>query len=312
MRGLKILIVGAGATGGAYGARLLDAGRDVTFLVRERRAQQLQRDGLRFRDPEGERRYDVRAITAVDDAYDLVVVAVKAPALPAVIEQIRPAVGPATRILPLLNGMRHIDQLADAYPGHAIGGLVKIIGTIDDTGTVLQMTPMSAMIIGALDGSTLPDDVRTVFDVPGVKLAVVDDILDRLWEKWAFIASAGVVTCLFRGEVGDIIAAGGEPLVLQAIAEAESVAAAAGHPVSDETHAQGVQTLTAAGSRFTSSLYRDLQQGDPQEAEHILGDLAERARTHGVATPLLDATVVQVRAHEQARLRREREAESAV
>lgn len=308
---MKILIVGAGATGGAYGARLIDAGRDVTFLVRERRAQQLLRDGLRFRDPHGEYRHDVRAITAVDGTYDLIVVAVKAPALPAVLEQIRPAVGADTRILPLLNGMRHIDDLTDAFPGQVIGGLVKIIGTIDDTGTVLQMTRLSAMTIGALDGHELPSDVTKVFDVPGVTLSVVDDIMDRLWEKWAFIVSAGVVTCLFRGEVGDIIAAGGEPLVRQAIAEAESVAAAAGHPVSDESRAQGVQTLTAHGSRFTSSLYRDLQQGDPQEAEHLLGDLAERARTYGVATPLLDATVVQVRAHAQARIRREREGASA-
>ena len=85
---MKILIVGAGATGGAYGARLLEAGRDVTFLVRQHRAQQLRAEGLRFRDPHGETRYDVRAITEVDGTYDVIVVAVKAPALPAVLEQI--------------------------------------------------------------------------------------------------------------------------------------------------------------------------------------------------------------------------------
>ena len=167
----------------------------------------------------------------------------------------------------------------------------------------MQKTSMSAMTIGALDGRELPADVQGVFDVPGVSLAVVDDVLARLWEKWAFIASAGVVTCLFRGEVGDIIAAGGEALVLQAIAEAESVAAAAGHPVGEESHAQGVELLTAPGSPFTSSLYRDLQHGDPQEAEHILGDLADRARSFGVSTPLLDATVVQLRTHGRARVR---------
>lgn len=300
---MKILIVGAGATGGAFGARLLQAGRDVTFLVRERRAEVLRSEGLRFRDPEGEHQHHVNAITAVDGTYDLVVVAVKAPALPAIIEQIRPAVHAKTLILPLLNGMRHIDQLAAAYPGQAIGGIVKIVGTIDGSGAVVQKTSMSAMTIGALDGRELPADVQGVFDVPGVSLAVVDDVLARLWEKWAFIASAGVVTCLFRGEVGDIIAAGGEALVLQAIAEAESVAAAAGHPVGEESHAQGVELLTAPGSPFTSSLYRDLQHGDPQEAEHILGDLADRARSFGVSTPLLDATVVQLRTHERARVR---------
>ncbi|SLM89221.1 ketopantoate reductase family protein [Brevibacterium yomogidense] len=300
---MKILVVGAGATGGAFGARLIQAGRDVTFLVRERRAEVLRAEGLRFRDPEGERQYRVNAITAVDGPYDLVVVAVKAPALPAIIEQIRPAVHAETVILPLLNGMRHIDQLADAYPGRTIGGIVKIVGTIDDSGAVVQKTPMSAMTIGALDGRELPASVQSVFDVPGVTLSVVDDVLTRMWEKWAFIASAGVVTCLFRGVVGDIIAAGGEQLVLRAIAETESVAAAAGHPVGEESHAQGVELLTAAGSPFTSSLYRDLQHGDPQEAEHILGDLSARAASYGVPTPLLDAAVLQLRTHDRARAR---------
>ena len=300
---MKILIVGAGATGGAYGARLLEAGRDVTFLVRQRRAQQLRAEGLRFRDPHGETRYDVRAITEVDGTYDVIVVAVKAPALPAVLEQIRPAVGEDTTIVPLLNGMRHIDDLSEAFPDRVVGGIVKIIGTIDETGTVVQLTRMCAMILGPLDDRELPAGLAEAFDVPGVTLTVDDSIVDRLWEKWSFIVSAGVVTCLFRGEVGDVIAGGGEPQVLQAIAEAESVAAAAGHPVNELSHDQGVQTLTTPGSRFTSSLYRDLQQGDPQEAEHLLGDMAERARSFGLDTPLLDATLVQVRAHQHARTR---------
>lgn len=199
--------------------------------------------------------------------------------------------------------MRHIDQLEAAFPGRTIGGIVKIVGTIDESGAVVQKTSMSAMTIGALDSGELPAAVRGVFDVPGVTLSVVDDVLARMWEKWAFIASAGIVTCLFRGEVRDIIAAGGEGLVHQAIAEAESVAAAAGYPVGEAAHAQGVGLLTEAGSPFTSSLYRDLQQGDPQEAEHIVGDLSERAASLGVATPLLDATVLQLRTHERARAR---------
>lgn len=300
---MRILVVGAGATGGAFGARLLQAGRDVTFLVRDRRADVLRTEGLRFRDPEGEREYRVDAITKIDGAYDLVVVAVKAPALLAVIEQIRPAVHAETVILPLLNGMRHIDQLDEAYPGRTIGGIVKIVGTIDETGAVVQKTPLCALTIGSLDGRALPADVQSALDVPGITLSVVDDVISRMWEKWSFIASAGVVTCLFRGVVGDIIAAGGEELALRAIAETELVAAAAGHPVGEDSHAHGVELLTAAGSPFTSSLYRDLQQGDPQEAEHILGDLSARAASCGVPAPLLDAAVLQLRTHERARAR---------
>ncbi|MCZ9345444.1 oxidoreductase, partial [Streptomyces sp. TRM76130] len=106
-----------------------------------------------------------------------------------------------------------------------------------------------------------------------------------------FIAAAGVVTCLLRNDVGSILAAGGEGHIRQAVAETEAVARAAGHPVGEASHAQSLGLLTEPGSSFTSSLYRDLQRGEAQEAEHILGALAARADALGVETPLLDLTL---------------------
>lgn len=132
--------------------------------------------------------------------------------------------------------------------------------------------------------------------MPGVDFSVVDDIMGALWDKWAFIAAAGIVNCLFRAPVGRIMEAGGQSKILDAISETEAVAAAAGHPVSDAAHAQAVGILTEPGSAFTSSLYRDLSAGLPSEAEHILGDLARRARELNVPTPLLDLTLIQIRA----------------
>lgn len=301
----RILVVGAGATGGALGARLAEAGRDVTFLVRERRAAQLAADGLRHRTPDGESTRQVRALTTLDgeDPFDLVVVTVKAPGIPAVLETIRPAVGPRTRIVPLLNGMAHLDPLEEAFGGQVLGGIVKIVATLDDQATVVQMTPLFTVTIGGLHGDAVPQELVEALDVDGVDLQVVDDVVDRLWEKWAFIAASGVVCCLFRGCVGDILAAGGETLVTQAIEECEQVAAAAGHPVSDEGHGLSTGMLLEPGSAFTSSLYRDLQHGDPQEAEHIIGRLSGQAHELGVATPLLDATALQLRTHHQALLR---------
>ncbi|GAB3277328.1 ketopantoate reductase family protein [Sinomonas notoginsengisoli] len=299
---MKILIIGAGATGGAYGTRLIEAGRDVTFLVRQHRAEALARDGLTLQAPDGRHTHKVHAVTAIQpgDHYDLIIVAVKAPALAGVLATAAPAIGPGTMILPFLNGMDHLDALEEAYPGQVLGGLVKIVATLDGSGTVLQMTPMSTMTVGPLHGTPLPEEVREALDVPGIRLTVDDEIETRLWEKWAFIASAGVITCLFRGTIGDILAAGGEEHILRAIAETEDVARAAGHPVSAKSHAQSLDLLTEPGSGFTSSLYRDLQNGDPVEAEHIVGGLAARARTLGVATPLLDAALLQLRTHRQA------------
>lgn len=294
---MRILIVGAGATGGSFGAKLIEAGRDVTFLVRERRAERLKAEGLRFADPQGERSLAVNAVTAIAkaDHYDLVIVALKAPELEPAIEQLAPAVGPETRILPLLNGMDHLRTLEDSFPGKVLGGLVQIVATVEETGLVRQMTSLSTMTVGALDGGNLNPVIVRALDVPGVELATSTDIIGRMWAKWAFIAAAGIACCLFRAPVGRILEAGGRPVVESIIAETESVATAAGYRVSEQDHGVSTSILTEEGSGFTSSLYRDLQHGHPVEAEHILGALAERARALDIATPLLDLVLIQIR-----------------
>ncbi|WP_051441736.1 ketopantoate reductase family protein [Arthrobacter sp. H14] len=296
---MRVLIVGAGATGGAFGIRLQEAGKDITYLVRTERQRLLQRDGLRFLAPDGDRTHAVTAVTSITegDHYDLVVIAVKAPALKGILETVRPAIGDKTLILPFLNGLDHIDLLEDVYPGQVIGGLVKIVAMVDEAGAIRQMAPLSTMTVGALTGDPLPDSLKETLDVPGMPPPITNTVMQQLWEKWAFISAAGAITCLLRNNVGAILEAGGGPQILQAIAETENVAAAAGYPVSEPGHQQSLNMLTAPGSTFTSSLYRDLQSGQAVEAEHLLGSLAARARTLNVDTPFLDLAVAQVRAH---------------
>lgn len=295
---MRILIVGAGATGGAFGTLLQEADRDVTYLVRENRAAVLRRDGLRFVSPDGDRTHTVATITTADSAepFDLVILAVKATALDQAIVDLAHFVGPNTRILPILNGMAHVDRVAEAFPGQAVGAMVHIVATLDGA-TVRQLTPLAKLTIGALPQATMPEDIAAELRVPGIDLTVSDDIMGALWEKWAFIAAAGVITCLFRGPVGRILAAGGHDKIMDAITELETVAEAAGHPVSPQSHEQSVGLLTEPESSFTSSLYRDLVAGNAHEGEHILSDMARQARRIGVPTPLLDLTLIQVRSN---------------
>lgn len=295
---MRMLIVGAGATGGAFGTLLQEAGRDVTYLVRDVRATVLQRDGLRFVSPDADRTYPVQSITVDDPAesFDLVILAVKATALEGALEDLQRFVGPRTYILPILNGMAHIDRVAMMFPDQVMGAMVHIVATLDG-GTVRQMTPLARMTIGPLSAGAMPEEVEHTLRVPGLELQVSDDIMGALWEKWAFIAAAGVITCLFRASVGKVLEAGGHDQILDAIAEVEAVAAAAGHPVSDPSHQQSVGLLTEPESAFTSSLYRDLTAGNPHEGEHILGDMARQARRLGAFTPLLDLTLIQLRSN---------------
>lgn len=293
---MRILIVGAGGTGGAFGTRLQEAGRDVTYLVRARRAESLRRDGLRFVSPDGDRTHPVQTLLAREHSasFDLVLITVKAAGLESAVADVTSYVGPDAWVLPILNGMAHMERLEQEFPGRVLGGLAKIVGTLDGD-TVRQMTALSTLTVRALGGASVPASILDALDVPGIELSVSHDVIGALWEKWAFIAAAGVVTCLFRGPVGKIIDAGGLSKITEAIRELEAVAAAAGHPVSDAAHAQSLALLTELGSGFTSSLYRDVVAGLPTEAEHILGDLARRAHELGVATPLLDLTLIQIR-----------------
>ena len=294
---MRILVVGAGATGGAFGTLLQEADRDVTYLVRPRKQEALRRDGLRFVSPTADRTHQVQTITATDGpaAFDLVLVTVKATAFDGVLGELRPFVGPATSIIPILNGMAHVDRLEQQHPGQVLGGLARIVATLDGD-VIRQQVPLTSLTVGGLNGNSVPPAVSEALDVPGIGFSVADDISGALWDKWAFIAAAGIINCLFRAPVGRILEAAGESRILEAISETEAVAAAAGHPVSEAGHAQAVGILTEPGSAFTSSLYRDLSAGIPSEAEHILGDLARRASSLNVPTPLLDLTLIQIRA----------------
>mgnify|MGYP003450362152 FL=1 len=259
--------------------------------------------GITLRAPDGTHTVTAATVTAheINDTYDLIIITVKARALAAVVDDIAPAVGATTTIVPFLNGMLHIDSLEARYPGRVAGGIIKIVASLDERGGAIQANGMADVIVGPLGQTPLPAAIGAALDVPGLASRTSDDATQDLWEKWAFIAATGVITCLFTNSVGAVRAAGGLAYITDAIAETVAVAAAAGHPPREESVAWTTTVLTEEGSPLTSSLFRDLTAGLPTEGEQILGDLAERARRLGVSTPLLDLAVVRVRAAELSR-----------
>lgn len=299
---MSILIVGAGATGGYFGGRLTQARRDVTFLVRQHHAETLRQRGLRIVSPGGTDIITPRLITAehLSTVMDTVLVTVKAAGLNTVINEIRPAIGPETMIVPVLNGMRHLTALNDAFGSQRVLGGVALLATqLDDKGDIRQLNDSVSLLIGAQDRQRTAAAKRTrdMLSGAGFSVALSDDIVAAMWHKWTFIAAAGALTCLLRGTVGEIAAADGDAVARSVIEEANSIARAAGYPVRDREAKQTLMTLTAAGSPFTSSMYRDLQQGRPVEVETILGDLIAEGRRAGLRTPLLEAATVALRVY---------------
>ncbi|MFI8912706.1 ketopantoate reductase family protein [Streptomyces sp. NPDC053513] len=301
---MKILVVGAGATGGYFGALLARAGEDVTFLVRPARAAALRERGLRVVGREEEWRVEPRLVTADElrEPYDLVLLSVKSTGLDRAIEDVAPAVGPDTAVVPLLNGLAHVDALNARFGASAVlGGVAKVVTVLDDSGDIRRLAPLAHLAFGEQDGtvSARVERIRKVLDGAGIDAPVPADVLTAMWHKWVFITTFGAVTSLMRGTVGEVYDAPGGPALGPALLdEAAAVAAAAGHPVPEEERAATLAVVSASGSPMVPSLYRDLAAGRPTEVEHLFGDLTARARALGVATPLLDLATLHLRVHQ--------------
>jgi 2-dehydropantoate 2-reductase len=303
---MTILVTGAGATGGYFGARLALAGRDVEFLVRPRRADQLHQRGLRITWPDAGSEMEVARprlllAGALTRPADIVLLSVKAPALDQAVADFAPAVGPQTLIIPFLNGMAHLDMLNERFGDSAVlGGVVVIIATANDDGDIVVLAPGASLTIGSQDG-TRSTRLQAAYDQlsgAGFDVSISDEIIARMWQKWVFIATVGALTCLMRGTVGDIVAVpGGRELGPAILAEAASVSAAAGYPVPEAVTADTARRITQDGSTATSSMSRDVAAGRPAEAEAILADLACRGNQLGIATPLLDLATMQLRVY---------------
>lgn len=308
---MRILVVGAGATGGFFGGRLAQAGRDVTFLVRGRRAEQLRRNGLQICSPYGDATVQPKLVSAEDlrgnpQAFDLILVAVKAYSLEAAIEDFAPEVCPETAILPMLNGLRQLDML-DARFGkeRVLGGSCRVVGDLDPQGCVVQMSQLGDLTYGERSGERTPRIERIDRELSGAAFDTIlaPDVLAAMWQKWYVLASMNIICILARGTIGEVTAAkGGVEHAHAAVEECVAIATANGYPPAPKSLAAHIGRMTVANSTLTSSMYRDLTKGAPVEADHVLGDLLARGETHGVDAPLLRAAYVQLKIYEQNRV----------
>jgi 2-dehydropantoate 2-reductase len=293
---MRMLVVGAGSTGGFFGTRLVQAGRDVTFLVRPERAAKLREGGLRLKSPYGDAVVQPKLVTAgeIDGKYEAVLLTVKSFALEAALEDFAPAVGEGTIILPVLNGMRHMDRLAARFGRNAVGGCAaRVAAVLDKEGCIVQLAPFQDIAYGEMDGgrSSRIMAVDEFMRGASFEARLSANIAREMWEKWALLATLGGVTCLMRGSLGEIEASpGGAEFLMRFFEEVASVIGAVGMRLEPAFLAQ-TRTMLAAtkGSSLTSSLYRDLLAQHPIEADQIVGDLLARARGASLSTPLLAA-----------------------
>jgi 2-dehydropantoate 2-reductase len=300
-------VIGAGAVGGYFGGRLHEAGRDVSFLVHSPQAETLRAHGLRIVSPFGDAMIRPRLVLAheISGPYDLILLCVKAYSLDAAMNDFAGAVGASTMILPLLNGMRHIDLLANRFGDrNVIGGVCLIVAEMDKDNRILQLTKTQQLVYGERGGNTSARMEILNQTMQGAKFEakISQNIEQEMWEKWVMLSSLGAATCLMRGNVGEIEAVtGGAGVARGILVECSAIAAACGHAPGDAFLTRAEKIMTAPGSTLTSSMYRDLIKKGRVEVDQILGDLLNRGRKLGLESPLIEAAYVNLRIY-QARL----------
>jgi len=305
---MRALIVGAGAVGGYFGGRLAQAGRDVTFLVRPNRAKQLATAGLSIVSPQhGDLTMRPKVLTTaeIDSPYDLIFVSVKSYSLFAAIEDFASAVGQQTMIVPVLNGMRHMDVLAARFgKERVLGGVCYLATELDSQGRIVQLAGFQSLSYGELDRKKTAriEGAHQLFNGAGFEAAISEDILHDMWQKWVWLATLGVITCLFRGNIGEVASTpGGTELSFAALDECAGIASACGYPLSEAFLAEKRTQLKAHDSTLTSSMYRDLQKQTHVEVDTILGDLMEHGQKYAVSAPILQAAFVSLSIYDRIR-----------
>jgi 2-dehydropantoate 2-reductase len=306
---MRVLVVGAGAIGGYFGARLLEVGRDVTFLVRPRRAAELAKTDLVIRSRRGDMDLPAPPTVTADalhQPFDLVLLSCKAYDLDDAMASFAPAVGPQTAILPLLNGMRHLDALEARFGAERVlGGQCLISAVLDPDGRIVHLSDSHTLSFGERDGlhSARVEAIASLLLGTRFEARLSEAILQDMWEKWVFIATGAGITSLMRATIGDIVAAGAAELATNLFDECAAIATAQGFPPRPEFLERTRLMFTEPGSPLTASMLRDIERGAPIEADHILGDLLRRGGANKNAGSLLDIAFAHAKAYEARRAR---------
>lgn len=301
---MKILVVGAGAIGGYFGGRLLEKGEDVTFLVREKRKAQLEANGLIVESVNGNMEMSVKALLAGEEAdlFDVILLSTKAYHLEGAIESIRPYVSEHTMILPLLNGIKHVSKLINAFgEERVIGGMCSIESTLDQTGKVIQESVLQEFVYGERNGEKTERILKLQKAFSGTKadFRLSENIEQDMWHKYLFISTVAGVTSLFRSPMGPIREHKyGKQVIESVLHEAATIMRAIKAPILDNVEELQMERLNKLGYKMKASLLKDMEKQLPIEAEHFFGYLLEQVEAFGVKAKTIETIYANLKLYE--------------
>jgi 2-dehydropantoate 2-reductase len=304
---VKVLVVGTGAVGGYFGARLAEKGEDVTFLVREKRANLLKEHGLQVNSIHGDYHFHAKTLLAGEkrEAFDLILLSVKAYHLEKVMEEIIPFAGNQTLIMPLLNGIAHLDMLQVRFSkDRVIGGLCFIESTADQEGAIVQTSPIHELVYGALFAQQTEkvEKLKALFAGANAEIRNSDRILADMWHKYMFISGLSGVTTLFRSPIGPIREnAFGLNVIEKLFYEIGSIMRAEGAPIADGIEDIQLKKIHNMTEGMKSSMQRDMEKLTEVEADHLQGYLLKLANKHKIDAPILSMVYSNLKIYEKNR-----------
>lgn len=292
---MKVAVIGAGAVGGYYGARLAQAGHDVTLIARGANLEAIRANGFRVRSATGELAAQIRAASDPSRVgpVDLVVFAVKTYSNPGAFPLLPPLVGPGTAVLPLQNGVDSAEELS-AIVGRQpmLAGTSYIAATLVEPGVVEHVGTVRRIVFGEAYGErTITERVsriREALEGADIQAEAAADSRVPIWEKFIFLAPIAALTAAARLPIGPAWAQlAFRETYERAMAEVEALARHAGIPVAADVRAQKLRYLDASPPTMRTSMMVDITSGRPLELEALVGAVVRRGRHAGIPTPVM-------------------------
>jgi 2-dehydropantoate 2-reductase len=289
---MRIAIMGSGGLGGYFGARLCKGGAEVYFIARGKHLQAMRSNGLQVEGPEP---IHIARVNATDDPADIgvvdfVLVCVKLWDTEAALQQIRPMVGSGTTIISFQNGVLKDQYLRTAYDeSQIIGGVGYVAATIDRPGVIRQTGTMQRLQFGEFDGSRSHRG-QSLLDAclaGGIDAELSGNILREIWQKYVFLVGLSGTTTTIRKPIGPIrenpqIRA----FLLDVMREVVAVGRAHGVDLSEDYADVSLDLADKVPHDMTSSMYHDLERGNPLEVRWLSGGVVELGQQKGIPTPL--------------------------
>ena len=296
---MKILILGAGAIGGFFGAHLIKSGANVSFLVREKRKNKLKNGGLSIFSIKGDFKVNPKLLdrNLSSQHFDIIILTNKSYDLVEAIRDIKPYVK-KTVIIPLLNGMAHFDILDKEFGKERVfGGTAYVSTAINDDGSIQQITSRASLKFGPRTQKNIntAKSFHEICKQTDFECNFSDHIELDLWRKYVLIGTTAASTVLFQKSLGEINSKKyGKSVIIEILEQCRNIVFSTGYDIGIEAMNYNLKLITEKGSRLKASMLRDFEAGKQTECEHILGYLIELAKKNNVECDLIKAAYIRV------------------